>query len=120
MRRLLCLALVGLAATGLLGCSRGGNPGTDAKGGKSGGVDRLNVGGSTFVYPMMSKWGAEYKKAKGVGVNYNSTGSGAGIQQMIARTYDFGCSDAPMNEHQLKKAMDNGGDVVHIPLCMGA
>jgi phosphate ABC transporter phosphate-binding protein len=81
---------------------------------------RLNGGGSTFVYPMMSKWSSEYDKAKNVEVNYQSIGSGGGIQQMTAKTFDFGCTDAPMNEEQLKKASESGGEVVHIPLVLGA
>jgi phosphate ABC transporter phosphate-binding protein len=88
--------------------------------GPSGTKPRLNAGGSTFVYPMMSKWAAEYDKAKSVEVNYQSIGSGGGIQQMTAKTFDFGCTDGPMNEEQLKKAQDTGGDVVHVPLVMGA
>jgi phosphate transport system substrate-binding protein len=84
------------------------------------GKPRLNGAGSTFVYPMMSKWAAEYDKAKGVEVNYQSIGSGGGIQQMTAKTVDFGCTDGPMNEEQLQKARDSGGEVVHIPLVMGA
>ncbi|MDE3061358.1 MAG: phosphate ABC transporter substrate-binding protein PstS, partial [Pseudomonadota bacterium] len=82
--------------------------------------DRLNGGGSTFVYPIMSKWASEYEKAKHVQVNYQSIGSGGGIQQMTAKTFDFGCTDGPMNEEQLSKAKATGGDVVHIPLVMGA
>jgi phosphate transport system substrate-binding protein len=69
---------------------------------------------------MMSKWTSEYDKAKGVKINYNSIGSGGGIQQMTAKTLDFGCSDAPMNDEQLQKAREIGGEVVHIPLVMGA
>jgi len=82
--------------------------------------DRLNAGGSSFVYPIMSQWASEYGAAKHVQVNYQSVGSGAGIQQMTAKTFDFGCSDGPMNEEQLGKAKATGGDVVHIPLVMGA
>src|SRR5947209_1721796 len=81
---------------------------------------RLNGGGSTFVYPMMSKWSSEYDKARGVEVNYQSIGSGGGIQQMTAKTFDFGCTDGPMNDEQLQKAREGGGEVVHIPLVMGA
>jgi phosphate transport system substrate-binding protein len=81
---------------------------------------RLNGAGATFIYPMMSKWAAEYDKAKGVEVNYQSIGSGGGIQQMTAKTADFGCTDGPMNEAQLKQARETGGEVVHIPLAMGA
>src|SRR5437660_695119 len=81
---------------------------------------RINGGGSTFVYPMMSRWSSEYDKAKSVEVNYQSIGSGGGIQQMTAKTFDFGCTDGPMNEEQLNKAKEVGGEVVHIPLVMGA
>lgn len=91
-----------------------------AFGGCGGGKPRLNGAGSTFVYPMMSKWSAEYNKAKSVEVNYQSIGSGGGIQQMTAKTADFGCTDGPMNEEQLKKAKEVGGNVLHIPLVMGA
>jgi phosphate transport system substrate-binding protein len=91
-------------------------------GGCSGGQEkpRLNGGGATFIYPMMSKWASEYDKAKGVEVNYQSIGSGGGIQQMTAKTFDFGCSDGPMNEEQLQKAKETGGNVIHVPLVMGA
>jgi phosphate transport system substrate-binding protein len=68
---------------------------------------------------MMSKWAKVYEDATGVKINYQSTGSGAGIQQMMAQTVDFGCSDGPMNEEQLKNAKELHGDVVHIPLVMG-
>ncbi len=81
---------------------------------------RLNGGGSTFVNPMMTKWASVYEKAKGIQVNYQSLGSGAGIQQMIVKTIDFGCTDAPLNDEQLSKAKATGGEVVHIPLVMGA
>ncbi|MBN9519861.1 phosphate ABC transporter substrate-binding protein PstS [bacterium] len=81
---------------------------------------RLNAGGSTFVYPMMSMWAHEYYKAKDIEVNYQSIGSGGGIRQMTAQTFDFGCTDGPMNAEQLKKAASVNGEVVHVPLCMGA
>jgi len=69
---------------------------------------------------MMTKWASEYDRAHGVEVNYQSIGSGGGIQQMTAKTFDFGCTDGPMNEEQLKKVTENGGEAVHIPLVMGA
>jgi phosphate transport system substrate-binding protein len=81
---------------------------------------RINGAGATFIYPMMSKWAANYVKAKGIEVNYQSIGSGGGIQRMTAKTADFGCTDGPMNEEQLQKARAIGGEVVHIPLAMGA
>lgn len=121
-------AAVGLAAVWslvLAGCGTepSGGAGASVGGGavaKSSAGGRLNGGGSTFIYPMMSKWAKEYEKAKGVQVNYQSVGSGGGIQQMTAKTFDFGCTDAPMNEEQLKKAREFGGEVAHVPLALGA
>jgi phosphate transport system substrate-binding protein len=80
----------------------------------------LNAGGATFIYPMMAKWASEYKKAKGIEVAYASTGSGAGKAQMIEKTLDFGCSDAPLNDEEIKKAKTISGEVIHVPLAMGA
>jgi phosphate transport system substrate-binding protein len=81
---------------------------------------RLNGGGSSFVYPLMSKWVGIYEKEKNVQVNYQSVGSGAGIHKMTAKEFDFGCTDAPMNQEQMEKAKKAGGEVIHIPLVMGA
>jgi phosphate transport system substrate-binding protein len=106
MKRLVFLLSVSLLALQAAGCGQ-------AK-------QRLNGGGSSFVYPMMSKWASEYDKIKGVEINYQSIGSGGGIQQMTAKTFDFGCTDAPMNDDQLKKAKGVGGDAIHVPLVMGA
>jgi phosphate transport system substrate-binding protein len=100
--------LLGFTALAVAGCNGGAREA------------RLNIGGATFVYPMMDKWASIYYKEKGIKVNYNSIGSGGGIQQMIVKTFDFGCSDAPMNEEQRAKARATGGDVVHIPLVLGA
>lgn len=78
----------------------------------------LNGAGSTFVYPMMSKWSSEYQKlAPAVHVNYQSIGSGGGIRQLIAHTVQFGATDGPMTDDQLKEAQS---PVLHIPLVMGA
>src|SRR4051812_1411036 len=81
-------------------------------------ADRLNGGGSSFVKPMMDKWTSEYAKAKGVEVNYQSVGSGAGIEKMTTKDFDFGCTDAPMSNQQLDKAKGVGGEVQHVPLVM--
>lgn len=81
---------------------------------------RLNGGGSSLIYPLMSKWASEYARQTGVEVNYQSVGSGGGIQQMTVGTFDFGCTDAPLNDEQLRTARQAGGDVVHVPLVLGA
>lgn len=57
--------------------------------------------GASFVYPVMSKWSADYNKAAGKKVNYQSIGSGGGIAQIKAATVDFGSSDAPLKPEEL-------------------
>jgi phosphate transport system substrate-binding protein len=57
--------------------------------------------GASFIYPVMSKWSADYNKATGKKVNYQSIGSGGGIAQIKAKTVDFGSSDAPLKPEDL-------------------
>jgi phosphate transport system substrate-binding protein len=59
--------------------------------------------GSTFVFPILSKWSADYSAKTGAKVNYQSIGSGGGLAQIKAATVDFGASDAPMKPEELKK-----------------
>ncbi|MFC5593917.1 phosphate ABC transporter substrate-binding protein PstS [Lysobacter niastensis] len=59
--------------------------------------------GASFVYPVMSKWSADYAKTAGKRVNYQSIGSGGGIAQIKAATVDFGSSDAPLKPEELAK-----------------
>ncbi|MBC7988383.1 MAG: phosphate ABC transporter substrate-binding protein PstS [Luteimonas sp.] len=59
--------------------------------------------GASFVYPVMSKWSADYSKTTGKKVNYQSIGSGGGIAQIKAATVDFGSSDAPLKPEELAK-----------------
>jgi phosphate transport system substrate-binding protein len=59
--------------------------------------------GSTFVYPILSKWSADYSAINGTKVNYQSIGSGGGLAQIRAATVDFGASDAPMKPEELQK-----------------
>jgi len=77
-------------------------------------VKEITGAGSSFAYPIISKWATAYKKETGVEVNYQSVGSGAGIKQIIAKTVNFGASDAPMTVAELKK---NG--LTQWPLIMG-
>ncbi len=84
----------------------------------SGGNITINGAGSSFVYPLLSRWSADYQKVSPtVQINYQSVGSGAGIRQVIAHTVQFGATDGPMTDDQLKEA---GAPVLHIPLVMGA
>ncbi|MDF3981409.1 phosphate ABC transporter substrate-binding protein PstS [Luteibacter sp. PPL201] len=59
--------------------------------------------GSSFVYPVLSKWSAKYSESTGNKINYQSVGSGAGIAQIKEGTIDFGASDAPMSSEDLTK-----------------
>src|SRR5215472_9657515 len=70
--------------------------------------------GATFPYPVYAKWADAYKKETGVGMNYQSIGSGAGIKQIEAKTVTFGASDAPLKGAELDK---NG--LVQFPMVMG-
>ena len=81
---------------------------------------KINGTGSTFVTPMMKQWASMYDQAKGVKVNYESVGSGIGIRRLTTGLFDFACTDAPMTPEQLDKAKQSGGEIVHIPLVMGA
>jgi phosphate transport system substrate-binding protein len=78
----------------------------------------INGAGSSFDNPLFSKAFGEYTKAHPtVQINYQSVGSGAGIQQLTKGTVDFGATDAPMDDKQIS---DAGGDIVHIPVTLGA
>ncbi len=59
--------------------------------------------GASFPAPLYSKWAADYNKATGVKINYQSVGSGAGLRQIEAKTVDFGASDAPLKDDELSK-----------------
>ena len=59
--------------------------------------------GASFIYPVMSKWSADYSAATGKKINYQSIGSGGGIAQIKAGTVDFGSSDAPLKPEELAK-----------------
>ncbi|MCU1304416.1 MAG: phosphate transporter substrate-binding protein PhoT family [Candidatus Sulfotelmatobacter sp.] len=78
----------------------------------------LNGAGATFPYPMYSKWFSEYHKLHpDIQINYQSIGSGGGIRQVIAGTVDFGASDGPMTDDQLKEAKQK---ILHLPTVLGA
>jgi phosphate transport system substrate-binding protein len=82
----------------------------------------VNAEGATFVEPIMKVWTNEFLEKTGqkVRINYQGKGSGAGIGQMTKKLAAFGCSDAPMNAAQLAEANKTGGEVVHVPLVIGA
>jgi phosphate transport system substrate-binding protein len=82
------------------------------------GQTTLNGAGATFPYPMYSKWFSEYNKLHpDIQINYQSIGSGGGIRQVLNGTVDFGASDGPMTDEQLKEAKVK---ILHIPTVLGA
>ncbi|HEX7125009.1 MAG TPA: phosphate ABC transporter substrate-binding protein PstS [Thermodesulfobacteriota bacterium] len=70
--------------------------------------------GATFPFPIYAKWAEAYRAKTGVGLNYQSIGSGGGIRQITAKTVDFGASDAPLKPEQLDKE-----GLVQFPTVMG-
>ena len=63
----------------------------------------LTGAGATFPFPIYSKWAEAYKAETGIGLNYQSIGSGGGIRQIKAKTVDFGASDMPLKQEELDK-----------------
>ena len=106
-------AVLLFASFALLGfaCSGGGPTG-------GGGVVKLQGAGATFPNPLYQKWASEYGKLHpNVQIDYQSIGSGGGIKQIQAQTVDFGASDAPMTDAELKATP---GELVHVPTVLGA
>ncbi len=93
-------------------------PGTGKITGPADGEARtMNGAGATFPVPLYTKWFSEYEKLTGVKINYQGVGSGGGIKGISDQTIDFGASDAPMKDEQLKAA--KGGALLHIPMTLG-
>ncbi len=94
-----------------LGCDR-------ERGGGRSELFSLNGAGATFPFPLYSKWIDEYQRDnQDVRINYQSIGSGGGVRQVLARTIDFGATDAPMSDDENRQA---GGRLVHVPTAIGA
>ena len=78
----------------------------------------INGAGASFPAPIYSKWFLEFQKEQqDVRINYQSIGSGAGITQVVSQTVDFGASDAPMKDDEIKKS---AVPILHIPTVIGA
>jgi phosphate transport system substrate-binding protein len=108
-RAKLVLVCAGLVALVFGACSGGGSSTNEI---------RLQGAGATFPNPLYQKWLSEYGKLNpNVKIDYQSIGSGGGIKQIQARTVDFGASDSPMKDDDLKAAP---GEILHIPTVLGA
>ena len=108
MKNFLSLAMIGLIA---VACSKPVTTPAHAQ-------TLINGAGSSFDYPAFTLWFHAYTKIDpSVRINYQSVGSGAGQQQLINQTVDFGASDAPMTD---KKMASAPGKILHIPVVAGA
>src|SRR5258706_4150716 len=108
------LGLIGLSVAVLLGSCSPNGPGA----GGGGGVISLQVAGATFPNPLYQKWMSEYGKLhQNIRIDYQSIGSGGGIKQIQAQTVDFGASDAPMTDEELK---GSPAELIHVPTVLGA
>src|SRR5207237_9779973 len=106
MKKLLVLAALAIAA-----CAKTETPQQQSS------TVTINGAGATFPFPIYSKWFSDYDKLHpDVQINYQSIGSGGGIKQITEKTVDFGASDAPMSEAELKKAPG----LLHVPTATGA
>jgi len=81
------------------------------------GAVKLQAAGATFPYPLYSKMFNKYNDKHDVQVNYQAIGSGGGIRQLGNKTVNFGASDAPMSDEEMKQAP---AAIVHVPTCLGA
>ena len=81
-------------------------------------ANALNGAGATFPAPLYTRWFNDYNRLTQVQVNYQAIGSGGGIRAISDQTVDFGATDAPMTDEQLRAA--KGGEILHIPTALGA
>jgi len=115
------LALVAAAFAILgVGCGKQGTDqaqnGATTPPASSGGESSLTGAGATFPAPLYQQWFQEYKSQSGVAINYQPIGSGGGIKNITAKAVDFGASDAPMNDAEMKAAPG----ILHVPTVAGA
>lgn len=110
------ILLTGIVLISILMISCGKQDGSDQ------GSGQINGAGATFPFPLYSKWFDEYSKVNTAAkINYQSIGSGGGIKQISEGTIDFGATDSPMTEEELKTAeTKNNSKVLHIPTVLGA
>jgi len=109
-RLVACVSALALLVVSIA-CNGGGS-------GSTNGSVSLQGAGASFPNPLYQKWMSEYGKVKpNVKLDYQSIGSGGGIKQLKEQTVDFGASDAPMKDEDLKSAP---GEVLHVPTVLGA
>jgi phosphate transport system substrate-binding protein len=113
LRSLVVAVAVGALALSVAAC------GSSSKSSSGGGAQTLNGAGSTFAAPFYQQWGTAVKSQDNISINYNPVGSGAGIAQFTAGTVDFGATDPPMKDDEVKKAQAKGTPL-NVPMGLGA
>ncbi len=118
---LLRLLAVSLLTTLLAACGSSQQPGTGTSDGANAPAaasarkaQQITGAGSTFVFPVMSRWSAEHNRLTGAQVNYQSIGSGGGIAQVKSGTVDFGATDKPLDSTELAES-----ELVQFPVVIG-
>jgi phosphate transport system substrate-binding protein len=107
------LLLAACGSKGEEGTAASSGSGSAAAGGDSVTSD-ISGAGATFPYPIYAKWADAYKKETGIGLNYQSIGSGGGIKQIKAKTVTFGASDKPLEPEEVEAA-----GLVQFPMIIG-
>jgi phosphate transport system substrate-binding protein len=102
-----------VAAAALLTAACGTKSGNETQA-PAGSAQQVTGAGSTFVYPVLSAWAADYQKQSGARINYQSIGSGAGISQVKAGTVEFGATDQPLASDELAKS-----NLAQFPIVIG-
>ncbi|MEO6225375.1 MAG: phosphate ABC transporter substrate-binding protein PstS [Sphingomicrobium sp.] len=105
--------IVALSAAGLLSACNNNSSGNQASNDQAA-AGQVTGAGSTFVYPVLSAWAADYKQQGGADINYQSIGSGGGITQVKAGTVDFGASDQPLASDELAQS-----NLAQFPIVIG-
>jgi phosphate transport system substrate-binding protein len=109
-KSLLAVFACGVVALGVAACGSSSSSSSSSSSGP------ITGAGSTFIAPLMSKWQSDYSSKTGDTVTYGAIGSGGGIEQITARTVDFGASDAPMTADQLSACKG----CIQVPWSLGA
>jgi phosphate transport system substrate-binding protein len=107
-KSVLAIFACGLLAVGVAACGSSSSDSSD--------TSTITGAGSTLVLPLVSKWESDYNEKKGVAITYGGIGSGSGIDQITARSVDFGASDAPLTPDQEQA----GNGLLQIPWALSA
>lgn len=104
MNKVSLILSLGVAVASLSACGKGSDTENADNGATPAAATDITGAGSTFVFPVLSAWSADYAKAGNPNVNYQSIGSGGGITQVKAGTVDFGATDQPLDPKELAES----------------